>query len=72
MNKKLILYGEKCSTIFGKITKELEKMVNEDRLTVSTDNLCAMKKLPRWCHERGYHVDVRKIEKGKMRFTIKL
>ncbi|MFZ7131901.1 MAG: sulfurtransferase TusA family protein [Eubacteriales bacterium] len=70
--KVLNLYGEKCSTIISRVTKQIEQMKQGDSVVIKTDNICACKKIPDWCRKNNYQIGIQKVDKNCMNFTIRV
>lgn len=72
-SKKIMnLYGEKCSTIISRVTSQMEQLNPGDSIIVKTDNICACKKIPAWCREKNYPINMKRIDKNCMDFTIRV
>ena len=74
MDKKVIIniYGERCTPVVTRVTKQLQSMNKGEVLIVNCDNMCSLKKIRSYCSERGYTLDVGRIDKDAMRYIIKV
>lgn len=74
MDKKVILniYGERCTPVVTRVTKQLQSMKKGEVLIVNSDNMCSLKKIRNYCNERGYILEIGRIDKDAMRYIIKV
>jgi TusA-related sulfurtransferase len=57
--------GEACPLPLVKAQQELKTMASGDVLTVNVDHTCAIKNIPDWARDQGYHVEIEETGEGE-------
>lgn len=62
--------GEACPIPLIKVKKKMEDLAVGDVLIVEVDHSCAMKNVPEWARNQGYHIELDDIGGGEWELII--
>lgn len=63
--------GEICPVPLLKVQDKMKQLEIGDTLVVNVDYSCAMKNVPDWAKNEGHDVEVKTVNNGEWKITIK-